>query len=74
MRLENLVRGPTAVSHDELMARVHAIREGRVQPAKPSATKSGKRKAKKRNALEDLLAAMSPEEQEKFIAEVLANG
>ena len=73
MRLEDLVVSPTKLSHEEMMARVHAIREGRVQPAKPSATKAGKRKIKRKNALDDLFADMSPEEQLKLL-EQLQNG
>lgn len=74
MRLEDLVVSPTKLSHEELMARVHSIREGRVQPAKPSATKSGKRKTKRKNALDDLFAGMSEEEQLKLLAELQKDG
>ena len=67
MRLENLVKPVDEMSHEELMAKIAQIREGRTLPSPRSETKGAKKQAKAEDNLRKMFEAMSPKEKEQFM-------
>ena len=67
MRLEHIVRSVDQMDHDELMARIDQIREGRTLPAPRTETKRAKQSVKVEDGLRAMFGKMTPEEKKKFL-------